>query len=89
MRNPSRSLKRKRLLPFNGRTFAARHNHAMKNDPKVASKAAAMVNAMMKSGVDEGVAIATANKRAPGAAAKEARAANATIKEHNQRSDYA
>lgn len=75
-------------MPFNGRTFAARHNHAMKAAPKVASKAAAMANAMIKDGVDEGVAIATANKRAPTAAAKEARA-SATIKEHNQRRDYA
>jgi uncharacterized protein YdaT len=76
-------------MPFTGSSFASRHNHAMKANPKVARKAAKMANAMMREGVDEGVAIATANKRAPGAAQKEARSAGAKLKEHNQRRPYA
>ena len=76
-------------MPFNGRTFASRHNHAMKTAPAVASKAARMANAMIKGGTDEGVAIATANKRAPGAVEKEARVTASQIKEHNQRKNYA
>jgi uncharacterized protein YdaT len=76
-------------VPFNGRTFASRHNHAMVGKPAVASKAARMANAMIKGGTDEGIAIATANKRAPEAARKDARAGGATIKEHNQRKPYA
>jgi uncharacterized protein YdaT len=55
-------------MPWTAKTFASRHNHAMKG--KVASKAAAMANAMLKAGVPEGEAIATANKRAGAAARK-------------------
>jgi len=45
-----------------------RHNHKLNG--AAASKAASMANAMLRSGVPEGVAIATANKRAPTAARK-------------------
>ncbi len=76
-------------MPFNGRTFASRHNHAMRAAPAVASKAARMANAMIKSGTDEGVAIATANKQAPGVVERAARATASSIKEHNQRKNYA
>jgi uncharacterized protein YdaT len=76
-------------VPFNGRTFASRHNKAMAARPAVASKAARMANAMIKSGTDEGIAIATANKRAAGAVEKESRATGSTMKEHNQRKPYA
>jgi uncharacterized protein YdaT len=76
-------------VPFNGPTFASRHNHAMVGKPAVSSKAARMANAMIKGGTDEGIAIATANKRAPEAVRKDARAQNMTIKEHNQRKPYA
>lgn len=70
-------------MPFTGKTFSARHNKSMQSQPTVATKAAQMANAMIKGGTPEGVAIATANKRAAGAVAKE-RAG--TIKEHRQRS---
>lgn len=76
-------------MPFNGKTFASRHNKSMVGNAPVASKAAKMANAMMRSGADEGVAIATASKRASGAVAKDARAASHTIKAHNQRKLYA
>lgn len=53
-------------MPWSGKTFAERHNHRLKG--KAAIKAAAQATAMVKSGVDEGVAIATANKQAKKAA---------------------
>jgi uncharacterized protein YdaT len=49
-------------MPWTGKSFAERHNHRLHG--KAASKAAAQANAMLKAGVDEGTAIATANKRA-------------------------
>lgn len=55
-------------MPFTGKSFKARHNHDMSKP--AASKAASMANAMMKSGVPEGEAIATANKRGAAAARK-------------------
>lgn len=57
-------------MPFTAKTFKERHNHGL--DKGAAEKAASMANAMMKSGVPEGEAIATANKRA-GAAARKAK----------------
>jgi len=57
-------------MPFTGKSFKSRHNHKLSGS--AASKAASMANAMMKSGVPEGEAIATANKRA-GAAARKAK----------------
>ena len=51
-----------------GKEFAAKHNHKLKG--AAASKAASMANAMLRSGTPEGIAIATANKRAPAAARK-------------------
>ena len=55
-------------VPWTPKEFAAKHNHKFKG--KTASKAASMANAMLRSGVSEGVAIATANKRAPASARK-------------------
>jgi uncharacterized protein YdaT len=55
-------------MPWTPKSFASRHNHKFKG--KTAAKAASMANAMLHSGVPEGVAIATANKRAPAAARK-------------------
>lgn len=49
-------------MPWSGKEFASRHNKKLKG--AAASKAASMANAMLRSGVDEGIAIATANKRA-------------------------
>jgi len=49
-------------MPWTGKQFAAKHNHALKG--KAATKAAAQATAMVKAGVDEGTAIATANKHA-------------------------
>jgi uncharacterized protein YdaT len=56
-------------MPWTGKSFAAKRNHKLKG--KAATKAAQMATAMVNEGVPEGIAIATANKRAPGAAAKE------------------
>lgn len=49
-------------MPWTGKSFAERHNKGLKG--KAADKAAAQATAMVKAGVDEGVAIATANKQA-------------------------
>ncbi len=43
-----------------GKSFAERHNHKLKG--AAADKAKDVANAMLKSGVPEGEAIATANK---------------------------
>ena len=51
-------------MPWTGKEFAKKHNHSLKG--KKAGKAAAMATAMLKSGVPEGEAIATANARAKG-----------------------
>jgi len=48
-------------MPFTAKTFKSRHNHKLSGSQ--ASKAASMANAMLKAGVPEGEAIATANKR--------------------------
>ncbi len=48
-------------MPWNAKTFAGRHNHSLSG--AAASKAASIANAILKRGGDEGVAIATANKR--------------------------
>lgn len=47
-------------MPWAGKNFAARHNHALTG--KAATKAAEQATAMVRSGVPEGEAIATANK---------------------------
>jgi uncharacterized protein YdaT len=60
-------------MPFTGQTFAKRHNKKLQG--KTATKAADMANAMIKTGVPEGEAIATANKRAPAAAGRRSPAA--------------
>jgi len=49
-------------MPWTGKTFASKHNHHLRG--KAASKAAAQATAMLKAGVPEGEAIATANKHA-------------------------
>lgn len=49
-------------MPWTAKSFAEKHNHKLYGAP--AKKAAEMATAMVKSGVDEGVAIATANKHA-------------------------
>ena len=49
-------------MPWTGKSFASKHNHALKG--KAALKAAAQATAMAESGVPEGEAIATANKNA-------------------------
>jgi uncharacterized protein YdaT len=52
-------------MPWTGKEFASRHNHKLKG--AAADKAARQANAMLRAGVPEGEAIATANKRAKGA----------------------
>lgn len=49
-------------MPWTGKSFASKHNHKLSG--QAASSAAAQANAMVKAGVSEGIAIATANKRA-------------------------
>lgn len=51
-------------MPWTAKTFAERHNKKL--GPEQSAKAARMANAMLKSGVPEGEAIATANARAKG-----------------------
>ena len=48
-------------MPWTAKTFAKHNSHL---HGKALSKAASIARAMVKRGVDEGVAIATANKRA-------------------------
>ena len=47
-------------MPWSAKTFASRHNKKLHGE--AATKAAAQATAMVKSGVPEGIAIATANK---------------------------
>ncbi len=49
-------------MPWSGPAFKARHAHDL--SPAQAEHAAAMANAMLKNKVPEGIAIATAIKRA-------------------------
>ena len=49
-------------IPWTGKNFAARHNKKLKGP--AAAKAAAQANAVLRSGVPEGEAIAIANKHA-------------------------
>jgi uncharacterized protein YdaT len=49
-------------MPWTGKEFASRHNHKLKG--AAAGKAARQANAMLRAGVPEGEAIATANKHA-------------------------
>lgn len=49
-------------MPWTGKEFSAKHNHKL-SGPQ-ANKAARQATAMVRSGVPEGEAIATANKRA-------------------------
>lgn len=49
-------------MPWTAKEFASRHNKKLHGVP--AAKAASMANAMIRSGTDEGIAIATANKHA-------------------------
>jgi uncharacterized protein YdaT len=47
-------------MPWTGKSFAKKHNHSLSGGE--AKKAASQASAMVRSGVDEGIAIATANK---------------------------
>ena len=47
-------------MPWDAKGFTAKHNHKLKG--AAASKAAAQATAMVRAGVPEGEAIATANK---------------------------
>lgn len=47
-------------MPWDAKSFASRHNKKLKG--AAAKKAAAQASAMVREGVPEGVAIATANK---------------------------
>lgn len=49
-------------MPWSAKSFAARHNKKLHGE--VAKKAAAQANALLRSGVPEGEAIAIANKHA-------------------------
>jgi uncharacterized protein YdaT len=49
-------------MPWTGKSFGAKHNKKL--PPAAAKKAASQANAMLKAGVPDGEAIATANKRA-------------------------
>ena len=51
-------------MPWTAETFRASHNKSL--SPARAAMAARIANAMLKSGVPEGEAIATANARAKG-----------------------
>lgn len=55
-------------MPWTAKSFAQKHNHKLKGAS--AAKAASMANAMLRSGTPEGIAIATANKRAAPATRK-------------------
>lgn len=48
-------------MPWSGKSFAEKHNHSFSGP--AAGKAASIANAILKRGADEGVAIATANKK--------------------------
>ena len=49
-------------MPWTAKEFTSKHNKKLKGPS--AKKAASMANAMLRSGTDEGIAIATANKYA-------------------------
>ncbi len=49
-------------MPWTAQSYRSRHNKSLTTGQ--AKKAAAQANAMIREGVDEGVAIATANKHA-------------------------
>jgi uncharacterized protein YdaT len=49
-------------MPWTGSSFASKHNHSLSKTG--GAKASSIANAILKSGGDEGVAIATANKYA-------------------------
>jgi uncharacterized protein YdaT len=51
-------------MPWDAQSFATKHNKKLVKRPAAARQAAKQANAMLKKGVPEGVAIATANKRA-------------------------
>jgi uncharacterized protein YdaT len=51
-------------MPFSAESYRKRHNKALTDAG--ASKGAEMANAMIREGVDEGTAIATANKHVEG-----------------------
>ncbi len=66
-------------MPWTGPEFAAKHNHKLRG--RAANEAARIATAMVNRGVQEGEAIATANKRV--------RVGPAKFKEHKTRREYA
>lgn len=58
-------------MPWTAQQFASRHNKGL--DKPAAAKAARIANGMLRSGVPEGEAIATANARAEGKPKRNAR----------------
>lgn len=70
-------------MPFTGEQFKRKHNKKL--GTKVAAKAASIANAMLRRGVEEGVAIATANKRAKAPAGSGAKAKPSRKKSFNSR----
>ena len=48
-------------MPWDAKSFKAKHNHSLSKGE--AKSAARQATAMVNAGVDEGIAIATANKR--------------------------
>lgn len=55
-------------MPWTAESFKKKHNKKL--SPAKAKKAAAQANAMLKAGVPEGIAIATANRHAKHGAPK-------------------
>lgn len=49
-------------MPWSASSFKSKHNHSLNKEQS--GKAASMANAMLRNGVPEGEAIATANKNA-------------------------
>lgn len=52
---------KERAMPWDAKSFASKHNHSL--NAGEAKSAARQATAMVNAGVDDGVAIATANKR--------------------------
>ncbi len=59
-----RKPQREASIPWSGKSFGAKHNHSLSGAG--AAKAASIANAILKRSGDEGMAIATANKRVAG-----------------------
>ena len=64
-------------MPWTPESFKSKHNHSLSSGQ--AKKAASIANAMLKRGVPEGEAIATANARAKGLRRKPKKTAAETL----------